>query len=124
MTEVNALQRVRTIGLEEHAWIPLLRDRLMAEPPGLIDESLPAFNQHERGPRLIDLGEERLRLMDDAGIDMQVLSTTTPGTQSLPAAEARTLAREANDRLSDAVSEHPDRFAKLTALTNPKRICV
>ena len=111
MSEANVQPTVRTIGLEEHAWIPNLRDRLMSEPPGMIDESLAAFNQHERGPRLIDLGAERLRLMDDAGIDMQVLSTTTPGTQPLPAAEARTLAREANDRLSQAVAEHPDRFA-------------
>jgi len=119
MTEATVAPRVRTIGLEEHAWIPTLRDRLMAEPPDMIDESLPAFNQHERGPRLLDLGEERLRLMDDAGIDVQVLSTTTPGTQSLPAAEARTLAREANDRISQAVRDHPDRFAAFATLPTP-----
>jgi predicted TIM-barrel fold metal-dependent hydrolase len=119
MTETTLPSRIRTVGVEEHAWIPSLRDRLMAEPAGVIDDSLPAFNQHERGPRLIDLGEERLRLMDDAGIDMQVLSTTTPGTQSLPAGEARAFAREANDALSHAVAEHPDRFAAFATLPTP-----
>ena len=119
MTEPTLQSRIRTVGLEEHAWIPSLRDRLMAEPAGVIDDSLAAFNQHERGPRLIDLGEERLRLIDDAGIDMQVLSTTTPGTQSLPAGEAPAFAREANDALSHAVAEHPDRFAAFATLPTP-----
>jgi hypothetical protein len=37
--------------------------------------------------------------MDAAGIDMQVLSLTSPGTEQVEAADAVALAREANDFL-------------------------
>ena len=39
--------------------------------------------------------------MDAAGIDMQVLSLVSPGTEQLDAAEAVAVAREANDYLAD-----------------------
>ena len=40
--------------------------------------------------------------MNEAGIDVQVLSMTMPGPQGLPAAEAIAVARDANDRMADA----------------------
>ena len=58
--------------------------------------------------------------MDAAGIDLQVISHTTPGVQHLDDAEtAVTLAREANDELARAVAEHPDRFAAFATLPTP-----
>lgn len=54
--------------------------------------------------------------MDAAGIDMQVLPLTAPGVEQLDAAEAVALARDANDRLADAVRRHPHRFAGFAAL--------
>jgi predicted TIM-barrel fold metal-dependent hydrolase len=54
--------------------------------------------------------------MDAAGIDVQVLSLTSPGTEQLEATEAAALAREANDLLGEAVRRHPSRFAGLAAL--------
>ena len=58
--------------------------------------------------------------MDAAGIDLQVISHTTPGVQHLDDAEtAVTLAREANDDLARAVAEHPDRFAAFATLPTP-----
>lgn len=54
--------------------------------------------------------------MDRAGIDMQVLSLTAPGVQSLDASEAVALAREENDRLAEAVRHYPTRFAGFAAL--------
>ncbi|MCZ2811942.1 amidohydrolase family protein [Modestobacter sp. VKM Ac-2979] len=68
---------------------------------------------------LLDVGEERLARMDAAGVAMEVLSVTTPGTQPLPAVEAAPLAREANDFLADAVRRHPDRFAAFATLPTP-----
>ncbi|MBN8909299.1 MAG: hypothetical protein J0H99_22485, partial [Rhodospirillales bacterium] len=35
--------------------------------------------------RLLDVGETRLKAMDEAGIDIQVLSHTAPSMQKIPA---------------------------------------
>ncbi|HEX5281898.1 MAG TPA: amidohydrolase family protein [Micropepsaceae bacterium] len=66
--------------------------------------------------KLEDLGETRLADMDAAGIDVQVISHTPPGPESLAPVQARILAREANDALAQAVAAHPDRFAGFAAL--------
>ena len=57
--------------------------------------------------------------MDAAGIDVQVLSLTSPGVEQLAADEAVALAREANDCLADAVRRHPGRFRGFAALPTP-----
>ncbi|MGW0193285.1 amidohydrolase family protein [Nonomuraea sp. NPDC003201] len=69
--------------------------------------------------RLFDLGEARLADMDDQGIDVQVLSVTPPGVQSLGAARAVPLAREANDAVAAAVRAHPGRFEGFATLPTP-----
>src|SRR5207302_5751206 len=61
-------------------------------------------------PRLNDLGELRLREMDDAGIDMQVISHAPSPVQQVEAELAVKLATGTNDRLHDAVDRNPDRF--------------
>ena len=66
--------------------------------------------------QLCDLGEGRLAAMDAAGIDLQVLSLVSPGTEQLDAANAAAVAREANDYLVEAVRQHPDRLAGFAAL--------
>jgi hypothetical protein len=52
--------------------------------------------------QLCDLGEQRIAEMDSAGIDMQVLSLTSPGVEQLQAAEAPKVAHESNNTLADA----------------------
>jgi predicted TIM-barrel fold metal-dependent hydrolase len=69
--------------------------------------------------RLDDLGELRLKEMDEAGIDVQVISHGAPSTQRLDAESAVRLARHANDRLAQAIAVHPDRFAAFAALPTP-----
>jgi 2,3-dihydroxybenzoate decarboxylase len=66
--------------------------------------------------RLQDLGELRLRDMDDTGIAKQIISLTAPGVQIFDAPTAVALARSANDQLADAVRKYPDRFAGLAAV--------
>jgi 2,3-dihydroxybenzoate decarboxylase len=66
--------------------------------------------------RLANLGELRIREMDEAGIDVQVLSHGAPGTHRLDAEIAVPLARRANDRLAEAVRAHPTRYAGFATL--------
>jgi 5-carboxyvanillate decarboxylase len=66
--------------------------------------------------RLIDLGAGRIADMDATDIDMQVISITSPGVQVFEPELGRDLAQDANDVLSRAVQQHPDRFAGLAAL--------
>jgi 2,3-dihydroxybenzoate decarboxylase len=66
--------------------------------------------------RLNDLGALRLKEMDEAGIDLQVLSHSIPGLQGIDAESGPALARGVNDRLHQAVLAHPDRFAAFAAL--------
>lgn len=97
---------MRTITLEEH-----FATRPFLEGPGR-----HAVGQDELTNRLCDLDELRIGEMDVAGIDVQVLSLTAPGTEQLDAADARHWARTVNDHLADAVRRHPGRFAGFAAL--------
>ncbi len=66
--------------------------------------------------RMTDLGEQRLRDMDETGIARQVLSLTSPGVQVFDADTATALARSSNDQLAEAIRKHPDRFSGLAAI--------
>ena len=67
--------------------------------------------------RLLDLGEQRIRHMDETGIDKAVLALTSPGAQPLPElSAARGLAQRANDYLAENVERWPDRYVGLTTL--------
>lgn len=66
--------------------------------------------------RLQDLGARRLADMDAAGIDMQIISLTSPGVQVLKPDVAVEMARLANDQLAEAIRRHPTRFAGLIAV--------
>lgn len=66
-------------------------------------------------PRLLDLDAARLAEMDANGVDMHLLSLTSPGVQMFDPATAVALARLSNDRLSEAVRRHPTRFAGLAS---------
>jgi predicted TIM-barrel fold metal-dependent hydrolase len=108
------MRPMRVIALEEHFWTPAIAEAIGAlrNPDTEASESPLAAN-------LLDLGERRLAAMDGAGIDLQVISHTTPGVQHLDAEVAVALAREANDALARAVTEHPDRFAGFATLPTP-----
>lgn len=66
--------------------------------------------------RIQDLGTLRIYDMDQSGISKQVLALTAPGVQVFDAPTAVALARSANDQLAEAVRNHPQRFAGLTAI--------
>ena len=92
------------IALEEHYWDPDIMGGSSNRRAASITE------------RLYDLGELRLKEMDEAGIDIQVISHAPPGTQALNTEAAVELATKANDRLRDTVEAHSDRFAGFAVL--------
>jgi 2,3-dihydroxybenzoate decarboxylase len=96
------------IALEEHYQDPAVMAR--ATGPGR-RAGMPGLE-----PKLADLGELRLREMDAAGIDMQVISHAPSPLQQLEPKESVALATAANDRLHDAVDRNPERFAGFAAL--------
>lgn len=94
--------------LEEHFAIPAM----------LGDSQL--FGPHvwaELGPRLTDIQDKRLRLMDESGVALMILSLNAPAVQAIhDVKRAIAVAREANDFLSREIARRPDRFAGVAAL--------
>ena len=78
---------MKTIGLEEHffttnvvqAWSRL--EPQWQNPPGL-------NARDDLAHRLTDLDTERFAAMEDSGLDVQVLSLTSPGVQNLLTGDA------------------------------------
>lgn len=107
---------MRVIALEEHFASP----GFMAGPGRELTARLHSAQAGDLMAgvveRLVDLDTLRIAEMDEAGIDTQVLSLTSPGTEQLDARDAITLAREVNDVAAEAVRRHPGRFVALAAL--------
>ena len=105
--------KCQVIALEEHYW-----DKELATHYA----GTEAVRDPEMLNRLYDLGELRLKEMDEAGIDLQILSHGAPSTQKLSGDDAVALTRRVNDRLHAAVTAHPQRFAAFAALptSDPK----
>jgi predicted TIM-barrel fold metal-dependent hydrolase len=95
------------VSLEEHYWDPNLVALFSGREGKRVSEV-------ER--RLLDMSELRLREMDEAGIDVQVLSHGAPGTQKLAAEPATKMARQTNDRLAEFIAGNPKRFSGLCLL--------
>jgi 5-carboxyvanillate decarboxylase len=66
--------------------------------------------------RLQYLDERRVADMDASGIDVQILSLTSPGVQIFDADTAVAVARASNDELAAAIGRFPRRFAGLAAV--------
>ncbi|MCB1493531.1 MAG: amidohydrolase [Rhodobiaceae bacterium] len=96
----------RIVAIEEHFMHPALADLFTRErkaPQAIAD-------------RLYDYGALRIAEMDAAGIDMQVLSHQSPGSQQLSGDVAVEACRAVNDALAAIVAARPDRFAGLAML--------
>jgi gamma-resorcylate decarboxylase len=98
------------IAFEEHVAIPetLEQTRAFAGESGRWDD----FTQ-----RLLDVDNQRLEDMEATGIDFAILSINAPGVQAvLDTKQAIEVARKGNERLAEAVTRHPRRYAALAAL--------
>jgi 2,3-dihydroxybenzoate decarboxylase len=106
------------ITLEEHYSDPQVASR--SAPTGGHDSSGGRGAGREALlERLNDLENLRLREMDEAGIDVQVISHAPSPVQQINAEDAVPLAVAANNRLGDAVRAHPNRFAGFAMLPTP-----
>jgi gamma-resorcylate decarboxylase len=97
------------IGLEEHFAIP----ETLNDSAGFV----PDDHWPELRSRILDIHERRLRLMDEHGMQMMILSLNAPAVQAIPEPKrAYEIARRANDVLAEQVRKRPDRFQALAAL--------
>ena len=65
---------------------------------------------------LLDVGDQRLKVMDSFCVDMQILSLSAPGVEQLDPRTSTALAKRANDELFEAIQKHSDRFRGYAAL--------
>jgi 5-carboxyvanillate decarboxylase len=126
-TASNGIRKVpyKRIATEE-AWAPQeMFDeyrRLLKSGAKLDPGFVASWDTLTKGPdnilvqRLLDIGERRLREMDASGIDVQVMSLTSPGVQVFDAATANSIAALSNDKLAEAIRRHPTRFTGLAAV--------
>ncbi len=63
--------------------------------------------------------EASISFMDDAGIDIAVVSLSTPGVHTGDSAKARLLARRCNEFSAELVRARPDRFGGFASLPLP-----
>ncbi len=104
----------KLIGIEEHFVTAEIRAAWAASSIG--QEGTAGFDRGEIEERLGDLGEGRLAFMDESGVDVQVLSVTTPGLHNLEAAESVGLARRTNDQVAATIAKYPTRFQGFATL--------
>ena len=96
------------IALEEHYHDPDIVAAMSGQMEGRRNDKIRQ--------KVDDIGALRIKDMDEAGVDFQVLSHGAPSAQRLNANEGPVLARRVNDRLAEAVKANPSRFAGFAAL--------
>jgi predicted TIM-barrel fold metal-dependent hydrolase len=110
---------MRVVTLEEHFTVPAVAakiDKAAIARRGFRPGRRIAPGRQNPMELLPEIGEKRLKSMDDAGISQQVLSNSGPGPDLMPGQTGVDLAREVNDYLAGVVSKNPKRFAGFAAL--------
>src|SRR5512136_1100634 len=94
-----------------------------SEVRGLPECKHSGSNANTLSGKILEVGEQRIKEMEEDGIDMQVLSLISPGVQVFDAAAGTSLARRVNDELYRIVQKYPAKFAGLAALApqDPRR---
>lgn len=104
---------MKLIAIEEHFLTPAVKQ----EWNKYADPDAPTHKLHfgEIEARLEDIGQTRLSLMDETGVDVQVLSLTSPSLHNL-GPDSVALATRTNDYVADLIQKTPDRFQGLATL--------
>src|SRR5947199_279341 len=80
--------------------------------------SIPLSMRSEGRPRS-RIAPGAIAYLDEAGIDVAVPSSSSPGVHFGDDAAARKLARQVNEYLAELKHDHPDRFGAFAALPPP-----
>jgi 2,3-dihydroxybenzoate decarboxylase len=123
---------MRLIDMEAHFWtddyVAYLRER--TDPPRQVvvddakrtlwyDASTKDLRVNHTAfleENLLDLGERRLGIMDELGIDVQVLSLSGPSVEQFDPEDGHAQAKAANDLLADVISHNPTRYVGLATV--------
>lgn len=106
---------MKIIGVEEHFLTSAVRAAWSASSSAERDVAL-SLHLGEIADRLDDLSDARIRLMEASGVDMQVLSLTTPALHNLDPRQSVDLAIQTNDLIAATVTRRPDRFEGFATL--------
>jgi uncharacterized protein len=104
----------KLIAIEEHFLTAEIRAAWASSAIG--QEGTAGFDRGEIEERLDDLGEGRIALMDESGVDVQVLSVTTPALHNLEPEESVIVARHTNDLVAATIAKYPTRFQGFATL--------
>src|SRR5690606_4470705 len=96
-------RRVKVIDVHCHCIIPEAHEMLGLPPTG------------QRGPGIDQVGERRIREMDEQGIDVEALSIN-PVWYRAERDLAETVVRIQNERLAEYCATYPDRFVALASV--------
>lgn len=110
---------MKIVGTEEHFVTPEVLAAWRGLDPKWRDVALAHSDGGTMGARLADLADDRIAAMDETGLDLQVLSLTAPGVQSLEPAQAVALQIASNDLLAETVRRRPERFQGFATLATP-----
>ena len=106
---VGQLSPKRIVGVEEHFLLPDLLRRIpeiATRERGYFSRDQP-YAGFSRIAQLSDTAEERLRVLDEAGVSMQVPSPDGPGADLLSSWEGAAWAREAKKPMTPSLVLSP-----------------
>lgn len=101
---------MKIIGVEEHFTTLAALKYAPGPPPG----AGQGKNSSQKG--ILDYIDLRLNDMDEADMDMQVLSFGFPRVEDFDPDKGTDLARDVNDQLSGVIKKYPKRFAGFATL--------
>jgi len=111
----GVVSSIKKIPVEEHFTTEKILNHLAARVKAGAKFNMPiTYNVSDHAQSFI--GDKRLKDMDDAGIDMQVISPVCFQDGLVDPSEATALARITNDELYEIIKKYPKRFAGFAGL--------
>ena len=114
LTQFKNQDKMRTIALEETYATPKFmqaQTEIMKSDPSEAPEGLANIIK-----QLIDVDKGRISAMNQAGIDVQVLSLFSPGVEQMEPSIAVDISKDANDYIAGAIKRNPTRLAGFATL--------
>jgi len=108
----SSARRFKKIAVEEHCYTEVYLDWLYSSRTTFKGRA----REDESVKKALECGEGRIKEMDEAGIDMQILSLSYPDLDPFKTTDAIALSKIVNNELSETVKRFPDRFSAYCCL--------